>query len=108
MTYKIHITRAAERDLTAAADYIEFNLCNPDAADALLAEADERIRRLSAHPKRYTIVEDPVLRGWQLRPLPVKNYLAFYTVSDENQTVTIVRFLFKKRNWVSILASAME
>jgi toxin ParE1/3/4 len=108
MTYKIHITKAAERDLIAAADYIEFGLYNPTAANALLDEVDERICALSTQPKRYAIVDDPILREWHIRFLPVKNYLVFYTVSDEEQTVMIVRFLYRKRNWISILAAAME
>ena len=36
MKYDIHITRAAEKDLNSAADYIEFVLLNPQAADDLL------------------------------------------------------------------------
>jgi len=36
MSYKIHITAAAERDLLKAADYIEFSIKNPDAADHIL------------------------------------------------------------------------
>ena len=36
MSYKLHITKAAERDLIDAADYIEVTLKNPEAADHLL------------------------------------------------------------------------
>ena len=43
MSYTIHITATAERDLLKAADYIEFSLKNPDAADHLLDTADEQI-----------------------------------------------------------------
>jgi plasmid stabilization system protein ParE len=103
MTYKIHITKAAERDLISAADYIEFTLCNPQAADALLNRADQLISSLSNHPERYAIVDDPVLRGWAIRFVQVNNYLAFYTVSEKDQTVHIVRFLYGKRDWMSIL-----
>ena len=31
------------------------------------------------------------------------NYLAFYTVDDATQTVHIVRFLYGKSNWITIL-----
>ncbi len=41
MNYQIHITKKAEQDLEGAADYIEFTLLNPDAADALLDKAEE-------------------------------------------------------------------
>lgn len=43
MTYQIHITKTAERDLVGAADYIEFTLKTPSAADNLLDKAEEKI-----------------------------------------------------------------
>ncbi len=36
MSYRIYITSTAERDIMSAADYIEFTLKNPKAADDLL------------------------------------------------------------------------
>jgi toxin ParE1/3/4 len=33
----------------------------------------------------------------------VNNYLAFYTIDEEKKTVIIVRFLYQKSNWTSIL-----
>lgn len=44
MSYRIHITSAAERDLNRAADHIEFVLKNPKAADDLLDEAEGKIK----------------------------------------------------------------
>jgi plasmid stabilization system protein ParE len=108
MNYKIHITKAAERDLISAADYIEFSLCNPQAADALLAKADEAISGLYVNPQRFAIVDDPVLRTWSIRFIQVNNYLAFYTISEEAKTVFIVRFLYGKRDWVSILRNGFS
>lgn len=103
MTYRIHITSIAKRDLTRAADHIEFILKNPKAANDLLNEAEKQISSLSEFPERFKLVDEPVLSSWGIRFIPVKGYLAFYTVSKENQLVTIVRFLFQKSNWKSIL-----
>lgn len=103
MTYNIRITAAAERDLSDAADHIEYVLKNPKAADDLLAEAEEQISSLSEYPESHRLADDSVLASWGIRFLPVKRYLAFYTISEENNCVIIVRFLFQKSNWVSIL-----
>jgi addiction module RelE/StbE family toxin len=103
MTYKIRITKAAERDLISAADYIEYNLKNPQAANELLSKATELILGLSDFPQRYEIVNDPILRGWEIRFIRINNYLAFYTVSEKDKMVYIVRFLYGKRDWLSIL-----
>jgi plasmid stabilization system protein ParE len=103
MSYGIHITRAAERDLNSAVDYIEFVLFNPQAADALLDEAEMKIGELSIFPERFSLVDDPVLKAWGIRFTLMKNYIAFYVVSEENRTVYVVRFLYGKRDWITIL-----
>ena len=43
MSYQVHITFTAEHDIMRAADYIEFTLKNPTAADNLLDVATEQI-----------------------------------------------------------------
>lgn len=103
MSYRIHITSAAERDLNRAADHIEFVLKNPKAADDLLDEAERQINSLSEFPEKFRLVDDTVLSSWGIRFVIVKNYLAFYTISEETHTVIIVRFLFQKSNWNAIL-----
>ncbi|MBO7675300.1 MAG: type II toxin-antitoxin system RelE/ParE family toxin [Atopobiaceae bacterium] len=103
MKYDIRITRAAEKDLSSAADYIEFVLLNPQAADDLLDEAEKRIGDLSTFPEKFALVDDPALKAWGIRLAPVKNYIAFYVVSEEDRTVHVVRFLYGRRDWTAIL-----
>ena len=47
MSYSIHITATAERDILRAADYIKFTLKNPTAAEHLLDAATKQINSLS-------------------------------------------------------------
>ena len=103
MSYIIHITTTAERDIIRAADHIEFNLKNPTAADHLLDAATEQINSLADLPEKFRLVDDPVLASWGIRFLIVNNYLAFYTIDKEKQTVIVVRFLYQKSNWNVIL-----
>lgn len=103
MSYIIHITATAERDIMRAADYIEFNLKNPTAADHLLDVATEQINSLTDMPQKFRLVDDPVLASWEIRYVIVNNYLAFYTIDEEKQMVIVVRFLFQKSNWNAIL-----
>lgn len=108
MNYEVHITRAAENDLNEAADYIEFVLLNPQAADDLLDTVEETLPTLAQYAQRYALVDDLVLRTWGIRFVQIKNYLAFYTISEEEQKVYIVRFLYGKRNWISILKNGFS
>ena len=103
MSYLIHITATAERDIMRAADYIEFNLKNPIAADHLLDVATEQINALADMPQKFCLVDDPILASWEIRYVIINNYLAFYTIDEEKQRVIVVRFLFQKSNWNAIL-----
>jgi len=101
MNYELHITRTAERDLNNAADYIEFTLKNPLAADNLLDTAEEKINQLSYFPQHHPVVDDAILSSWGIRFTAIKNYLAFYIIKEN--TVYVIRFLYGKRDWISIL-----
>ena len=97
MNYSIDITVATKRDLADAFDY------NPSAADRLIDNAWKQFRSLDIFPQRFPIVTDPMLAGWKIRFFPVQNYLVFYQIEEPAQVVHILRFLYGKSNWVSIL-----
>ena len=103
MSYQLHITSTAKHDIMRAVDYIEFVLKNPQSADNLLDVVTKQIETLSDFPQKFHIVDDPVLASWEIRFVIINNYLAFYTIDKEKQTVIIVRFLYQKSNWSSIL-----
>ena len=103
MGYQLHITLTAEHDMIYAADYIKFTLKNATAADNLLDTVAKQILSLSDLPQRFRLVDDPVLAGWGIRFIQINHYLAFYTIDEEKQIVFIVRFLYQKSNWTSIL-----
>ena len=100
---KLDITAAADADLNKAADYIDHILLNPQAADDLLDEAERQINDPSTFPEKYSLVEDPVLNAWGIRLTLVKDYLAFYVISEDEKRVYIVRFLHSRQNWAAIL-----
>lgn len=102
-TYNIHITKSAERDIINASDYIEFVLKNPSAAEALLEEVESKINDLSMFPQKYAVVDDAILASWCIRFTVIKNYLAFYLIDEHSNTIYIVRFLYEKSDWASIL-----
>ena len=101
MNYHLYITDTAEKDISRAVDYIDFVLKNPKAADALLEETDQNINALLPFPLEHPVVEDKLLAAWGVRFLQIKNYFAFYVV--EESQVTVIRFLYAKSDWGSIL-----
>ena len=108
MNYHIHITQTAERDMIRAADYIEFTLKNPEAANHLLDTAEEKINDLTQFPQKFPLVDDRILSSWGIYFTIVNHYLAFYHISETEKQVTVVRFLYAKSNWASILKAGFS
>lgn len=108
MSYEIRITKAAEKDIKNAADYIERVLYNPQAADALLDAIETKVANLAEYPQQFSVVDDSVLKAWKIRFAQVRNYLIFYTVSEQDKRVDILRFLYGKRDWASILGQELS
>ena len=107
-TYAVHITRTAQRDLSEAVGYIDNILKNPIAADSLLEEFEKKTAELAVFPEKYRLASDKTLSSWGIRFLTVGNYLAIYLIDEDADTVYIVRFLYGKSNWISILKGGIS
>ena len=101
--YSVIVSKDAKLDFKSAHDYIEFTLHNPSAADNLLSEIDNEVNALKDNPFIYSLIDDPPLKAIGLRFSIVRNYLLFYSVSDQEKTIILLRFLSGRRNWMSIL-----
>jgi len=101
--YEVYATRAALRDMNEAADYITYSLRNPQAAGDLLDHAEATLERLAYTADIYAVEDDPVLAVWGVRRVAVGNYLAFFTVSESERRVYVLRFLYYRRDWTAIL-----
>ena len=107
MTYSVHITTAAERDVANATDYIDQVLKNPKAADELLEVFLQQVNALAVFPARYPLARDAILAAWGIRFLRIKNYIAFYLIDDAREMIYVIRFLYGKSNWASILKNSI-
>ena len=103
MSYSICVTATAIQDLKEVTDYIDYTLKNPQAADNLLDEFEAKTTKLTTFPTKFQLVDDALLASWGVRYVVVKNYLAFYVIAEKQKKVYIVRFLYQKSDWSSIL-----
>jgi len=101
--YQIKITEPAENDIQSAVNYIITELKNPEAGLRLFDDAYKAITSLEEMPYRHPLVKDEILASYGFRFIPVDNYIVFYVVREETETVVIERFLYSRRDWVSIL-----
>ena len=103
MSYLIRYTETAAHDLYETIGYIDHTLLDPGAADSLLDRLDEELRHLKDFPQAHALVDDPFLKAQGIRFVVVKNYLAFYIIDENSHTVRIIRFLYGKRDWITLL-----
>lgn len=101
--YKINITDTAFDDLQNAALYIADTLSNKAAANRLLDDAEEKLSSLSDFPERNSLVGDSFLAANGIRMTIIHKYLAFYVIREETKTVTILRIIHSRRDWIPIL-----
>ena len=101
--YNIEITEPAENDLYEIGSYIVEELLEPDIAKKVINKIGDAILSLEDMPLRNGVVADEKLALQAIRKIFVDNYIVFYIVTEENKTVTIVRILFGRRDWINLL-----
>lgn len=106
--YNVEVTQIAEQDYYKAEAYIKYELYNQKAAAGLAKKLHEAIKDLSFFPTNYPICNDDFLRVWEIRFVPVNNYLLFYIVREDEKTVYVLRFLYSRRDWQKILCKQLE
>ncbi|MEM8572714.1 MAG: type II toxin-antitoxin system RelE/ParE family toxin [Pseudomonadota bacterium] len=82
---------AAVADLLAIIDYISDD--NPDAAQSLKDEIEEKVSRLPMNPHLYRVGRIVGTREMVVRP----NYIVVY--SETSKVVTIMRILHAAQLW---------
>ena len=101
--YKVIIAEPAEKDMQSAVSYIADTLGNKIAAANLYDKAYKELSSLSDFPERNPFVRHKSLASKGVRIQRINNYLAFYVIDSETQTVLILRVIHSRRDWVSIL-----
>jgi len=101
--YSLAITDIAEEDILETVSYITNVLKAPAAANNLLDEIERHEETLENTPNIYPFVPDEYLAQRGLKFTRIKNYLLFYTVNEDERIVTVIRFLYARRDWKNIL-----
>lgn len=97
------MAQPAVEDLQSIAIYIVNELKEPSTAKRLVGRIKEAIINLSEMPGRYSLVADERLAMQKIRKMIVDNYIVFYVVSEKAVTVTVVRILYSRRDWLNLL-----
>ncbi|NOV00892.1 type II toxin-antitoxin system RelE/ParE family toxin [Paenibacillus planticolens] len=101
--YRLVITELAEADLRDIADYIANELLEPTTARKMIAKIAEATFQLELMPFINGLVRDERLAADGIRHILVDSYIVFYVISEKEEIVTIIRILYGKRQWSSLL-----
>jgi plasmid stabilization system protein ParE len=101
--YRVDFTQPAEEDLLAAVRYISEALKAPEAAKNLLFDTERQLKVLEEQPFSCPLVQDEILAMKGIRSLVVNNYLVFYIVKESEKAISVIRFLYGRRDWTSLL-----
>jgi addiction module RelE/StbE family toxin len=102
-SYQVVMTRNATQDLRDISSYIANVLKEPVIAKRLVEKIKLAVMCLDQLPMRHNLVSDEYLASMGFRKIMIDNYLIFYIVSEKDKTVTVVRILYGKRDWIHLL-----
>lgn len=96
-TYFVKITTQAEEQLRAIVKYISSELKAPKAALSLLDEIESATSSLSQFPQRVVLTEEEPWRSLGIRKMPVKNFLVYFWIDEENIKVQVTAVIYGRR-----------
>ena len=94
MIYSISYTTSATRDIRSILDYISYTLLEPQTALSVVNAITARISELDTMPARYPVYRNWPVKAEEIRFFTVKKYVVFYSCSEKNHTVSIVRVMY--------------
>lgn len=96
-TYNVKITTQAEKQLQEIVNYIASELKAPKAALSLLNDMERMISSLSQFPQRFTLTDEEPWRTCGVHKMPVKNFLIYFWIDEENSKVQVTAVIYSKR-----------
>ena len=90
--------------------YFSYNFTPPIESISLANTFElflQQVNDLAVFPARYPLARDEILAAWGIRFLRIKNYIAFYLIDDAREMIYVIRFLYGKSNWASILKNSI-
>ena len=98
---RVTVSKEARRDLIAIHAYIRDELCNPSAAQRIMAELKKSMLELESFPGRGRPLDALIPVHTEYRYLVCENYCIFYLSTDED--VVIVRILHQRQDSLKAL-----
>lgn len=100
--YKADYTTPVQEDLVSILEYILSILKAQSAAKSESDEIEKETGILTENPLIFPISQDKYIAKYGIRHMSIKNYYIFYTIDENAQTVSIIRILYARRDWINL------
>jgi toxin ParE1/3/4 len=98
MDCNVSFTVFAIEDIDKIMSYISTDLANPTASENFFKKLNKTVAKLAQFPKCAAVIDNSYLSGFEIRKLPISNYLLYYQFKEKDNCVLILRVLFGKRD----------
>lgn len=96
--YTVKVTSQAERQIQEIISYIKNDLKSPGAALHLLDALENSFASLVHFPQRMALISEEPWHTNEIRRLPVKNFLVYFWIDENNMIVHITALIYGKRD----------
>ena len=90
MTYDVYIIPGAKIRIRQQAEHIATVQKSPETAAKWLARVFDTIDGLAEMPRRYALAMEDAWCAYEVRRIPIGQFVVFFTIVDETQSVWVV------------------
>ncbi len=105
MNYRVTLTPQAVEQIRETVLYIARTLQSPETAKGWADLLYQKIGELQSMPSRYPLTEEELWHDRGIHKMPVKNFLVYYLIDEENKSVTVTAVIYGRRDQLAALAS---
>ena len=103
MEYEVTLTSQAMEQIQETVSYIAHILLEPEAASRWGDLLQKEIASLNFMPARYPLTEEEPWHSYGIRKMPVKNFLVYYLVDEEQKRVSVIAIIYGRRDQLAAL-----
>ena len=103
MQYALELTATAKADLSEIFTYIKTAFLDADTARSQVMRIKDTIMGLEQLPERFPLIPRETMGDCDIRKVLVDNYIVFYQIQPQPPIVYVLRVVYCRRNWGTLL-----
>ena len=101
--YAVEMSETAEQDLENIISYLRYDLAGDIIADKYKILLKQELKKLEDIAGSMPILDESLTGYKNIRKVNVRNYIIFYTISEEFNKVSVVRIGHAFMDWEKYL-----